>query len=271
MPAVSPIFGRTVEAERTPPPISGGTLAITADGTRAVAADPDRDAVWIVSLAEGTSQRISFSPGDEPGRVALDGAGRAHVALRNGGGLAVIDIANARLIERRPTCAAPRGVAWQSSGNIIHVACVSGQLVSLDAATGARVRTLQLDDDLRDIVLTPTGMLVSRFRSAEVLALDDAGNVVSRGAAPTMDEPIRAVVRPDGTRFTPTENRSVPRVAWRLAGSAGNVVMLHQRAVTGPLLPSAAAEYYDNASNCRASVAQSAVRAHGARQRRAEE
>src|SRR5690348_11882167 len=33
-----------------PPPISGGTLVVLKDGRTAVAADPDRDRVWIVDL-----------------------------------------------------------------------------------------------------------------------------------------------------------------------------------------------------------------------------
>lgn len=39
-----------VNADAPPPPVSGGTLAVTDDGTLAVAADPDRDRVVIVAL-----------------------------------------------------------------------------------------------------------------------------------------------------------------------------------------------------------------------------
>src|SRR5688500_748034 len=41
---------RVVRAAEAPPPISGGTLLVTSDQERAVAADPDRDAIWVVEL-----------------------------------------------------------------------------------------------------------------------------------------------------------------------------------------------------------------------------
>ncbi|MBL8678201.1 MAG: c-type cytochrome [Myxococcales bacterium] len=256
-----PIFGRTIVADRPPPPISGGTLAITSDARTAIAADPDRDSVWIVDIAAGTQRRVQLQVGDEPGRVAIDGAGRAHVALRNTQSLAVIDIASASLVERREACAAPRGVAFQSEGNLVHVACASGELVTLDAATGARSRTLRLADDLRDVFVLPGGMLgVTRFRTAEALMLNRDGTVARTVTPPRLPEPVRAVRLPDGRSFTPTENFSVGRVAWRTTITpTGDLVMLHQRAITAPLLPTAAQEYYDNASNCRGSVSQAAV------------
>jgi hypothetical protein len=45
-----PQFGSTVAAAVPPPAISGGTLRILADGHTAVAADPDRDRVYVVDL-----------------------------------------------------------------------------------------------------------------------------------------------------------------------------------------------------------------------------
>src|SRR5688500_4450664 len=61
-------------------PISGGTMLVTRDGARAVIADPDANRVLAVDLA--TWQVIGdlrMLPGDEPGRVIEDGAGRIHV------------------------------------------------------------------------------------------------------------------------------------------------------------------------------------------------
>ena len=54
-------IGSTVAAAVPPPAISGGTLRILADGHTAVAADPDRDQVYIVDLVEQDgSLRRSF-------------------------------------------------------------------------------------------------------------------------------------------------------------------------------------------------------------------
>ena len=46
--AVHPVFNATVKAGTPPPPISGGTLLVLRDGVTAVAADPDRDLVYVV-------------------------------------------------------------------------------------------------------------------------------------------------------------------------------------------------------------------------------
>ena len=73
-----------------PPPVSGGTLLVLRDGITAVASDPDRDRIHVVELgglaAPWLRASIPLRRGDEPGRIAEDGAGRAHIALRGGGG-----------------------------------------------------------------------------------------------------------------------------------------------------------------------------------------
>src|SRR5436853_6473359 len=69
-------FLPTVTQETPPPPISGGTLMVTRDGTTAVAADPDRDRAWFVALDSlQVRATVVFERGDEPGRVADDRAG----------------------------------------------------------------------------------------------------------------------------------------------------------------------------------------------------
>src|SRR5262245_60477598 len=80
-----PNFGTTVELQDPPPAASGGTLAVNADGTVAVAADPDRDLIYVVDLTQmSITATIPLVPHDEPGRVVIDESGRAHVALRRG-------------------------------------------------------------------------------------------------------------------------------------------------------------------------------------------
>ena len=104
----TPTFGTTVRATRPPPAISGGTLLGMKDGTTAIAADPDRDEVSIVDLVkERITYTVTLQPGDEPGRVAEDGAGRAHVALRGGGALVTIDPATGTVLQRRAVCPGP--------------------------------------------------------------------------------------------------------------------------------------------------------------------
>ena len=134
-----PNYGATLAAAVAPPAISGGTLRILAGGQTAVAADPDRDSVYIVDLTtKSVRATISLNPGDEPGRVVADAAGRAHVALRHGGALVSIDTVAGTLLQRRDVCAAPRGLAYDAATDLVHVACSGGELVSLPAAGGQR-------------------------------------------------------------------------------------------------------------------------------------
>jgi hypothetical protein len=59
-----------VFAETAPPPISGGTLLASRDGTRLVVADPDRDQLWVLALPSGSIlERHDFESGAERGGV----------------------------------------------------------------------------------------------------------------------------------------------------------------------------------------------------------
>lgn len=210
----------TIAAHR-PPPLSGGTLALSADGLRAIVADPDRDRVTIVDLAtESVAAVTTLRLGDEPGRVALDDAGRAHVALRGSGELLSLDATTGAVLDRRAVCGAPRGVAFEAASATIYVACASGELVSLGAAPGAPiVQRKYVAPDLRDVVLREGKPMVSQFRSASLLELDTDWNVV-RTARPG--------------RFTSaTGTEHEPQVVWRTAiAPAGAMVMAHQMART---------------------------------------
>ena len=216
-----------------PPPISGGTLIALKDGVTAVAADPDRDRVWIVDTAKLSLRgEIALEAGDEPGRGAEDGVGRVWVALRRGGAMVAIDVAARKIVARVPVCAEPRGVAYDPASDRIHVACAGGELVSLAATSGAEVRRLRLDRDLRDVLVDGDGLRVSRFRSAELLSVDAAGGVTHRVKPPVFD--------PSG--FLTFE----PAVAWRTIGiPGGGVATLHQRELAG-VVPNVANAYYSN-------------------------
>jgi hypothetical protein len=215
------------------PPISGGTLLVTADGKTAVAADPDRDQVYLVDLASNTVRATVLQPGDEPGRVLEDGAGRLHVALRRGGAVVTIDPATATVTARQAVCPAPRGLAYQAAGDLVHVACNGGELVSLPAAGGPATRTLTLERDLRDIVVGANGtLMVSTFRSAQVIVVGADGKESSRltpgsGRVPSL--------------MSPPQMRT-PSVAWRMVSrgdTMGSVLMLHQTGITDVVDPAA--------------------------------
>jgi mono/diheme cytochrome c family protein len=212
-------------AEKAPPPISGGTLIVTSNG-KAVAADPDRDRIWLISLSSREVTSVALQEDDEPGRVIEDGAGRVHVALRSGGAIVTIDPATGKILNRTPVCAAPRGLAYDKSSDVVHVACNGGELVTLPAAGGEPVRNLRLDRDIRDIAVSGDKLFVSRFRSAELLAIDSQGKVLNRKQPPRFGE----VGNPEFDTFSPSFS---PTGAFRIVSrSNGGVMMVHQRSLT---------------------------------------
>jgi hypothetical protein len=204
-------------------------LRILADGRTAVAADPDRDSVYVVDLTTRTVRAsIQLNVGDEPGRVVADSAGRAHVALRHGGALVSIDTVAGVVLQRREVCAAPRGLAYDGATDLVHVACAGGELTSLPAAGGTAVRTLTLARDLRDVVVDGPRLRVSRFLSAELLTVEADGTVSGIVAPGT----FRATAARGGQAFT-------PGVAWKMAEmpDQSGVMMLHQRGVADEVQP----------------------------------
>lgn len=211
--------------ERSPPPISGGTLGISPDGRHAVVADPDRERVQIVDLERGRVRESVRVPGLEPGRVVA-GDGRAWVALRRGG-VVELDLTAERAVRYLDPCPGVRGLALHEEALL--VACVGGDVLRLDAATGAVVEIVAvLPPDLRDIVRSGDAWWVSRFQSAEIYRLDDDGT--------------EEVLHPPIDGFA-------PHVAWRMrALPDGGVALLHQRHRVGPLASGDAAYVADPAA-----------------------
>ncbi len=207
-----PIFGPQCTAGVPPPPISGGTLLVTRDGRTAVVCDPDRDAIYIVNLGSLTiSFTIALNPGDEPGRLVEDGAGRIHVALRSGGALVTIDPSSGAILARRSVCPAPRGVAWDSTQDAVWVACATGELIALPSAGGAVTTNWVVERDLRDVLVNGGAVSVTEFRSAQVLNLTSNGTIASRSTLPAPDMGF------------------APHVAWRtVPGPSGTTVSVYQ-------------------------------------------
>lgn len=197
-------------------PISGGTLTIAKDGTTAVAADPDRDRVWLVHLDTGSVTEVVLQQGDEPGRSAVDDGGRVHVALRRGGAVVSIELATGEILARDAVCPAPRGVAYDPKLDRVHVACETGELVTLFPEGGVE-RSLSLARDLRDVMVDGDRLLVTRFRSAELFVVDASG-ASSKNMLPAGEE------------------GRTPSIAWRSRLMPdGSVVMLYQTGRVSPV------------------------------------
>lgn len=216
-------------------PISGGTMMISADGNRAVIADPDRDRIVTMDLNTGVAlQELALDPGDEPGRLVEDAQGFVHVALRRGGAVITLD-ATGKQVNKRFACTEPRGIAFDSAQNLLHVACAGGELVSFGEGA-APVRSLRLERDLRDVIVQGANLVVTKFRTAEILTIDAGGNIVNRAFPPTVrrfdngffggaDLPPDGVGEP-GSGIVD----AAASTAWRtIALKDGRLVMTHQR------------------------------------------
>ncbi|HEX5658789.1 MAG TPA: cytochrome-c peroxidase [Polyangiales bacterium] len=224
-----------IVADTPPPAISGGTLAVAKDGSVVVAADPDRDLVYLFDPSTEEVRTVVLPKGSEPGRVALDGT-HAHVALRGHGSLVSIELATAKLGAETPVCALPRGVAYDATQSAVVVACADGKLVTLSAADYTPLASSQLDVDLRDVLVREDGSLdVTRYRSAELLRVS-AGQVTGKSAPLNLNQQRIVFPSGDGDSKKPiseelksTNVTMSPTLAWRtVAGSAGGALMLHQ-------------------------------------------
>lgn len=233
-----------------PPPLSGGTLFVTPDQRRAVASDSAHDRVFVIDLeSRAIAHEIDLDPGDEPGRTVAGPDGTALVALRRGGAVLSVDIETGES-RRRNVCPSPRGVVYDPKADVIHVACSGGELVTLPSSlSGPNVRELRLERDLRDVLVKDGHVVVSRFRSAEVLVLDDAGDVVRRFAPSPYTSPTGRTFEPSvGYRMTTGPTEGSP------------IVLVHQRSFSGEIpvgpLPQGATYY---GGPCDATVVHAAV------------
>jgi mono/diheme cytochrome c family protein len=226
---------KLIVADTPPPALSGGTLAVAKDGSVVVAADPDRDLVYLIDPGTKEVRKVTLPKGSEPGRLALDGI-RAHVALRGRGSVVAIDLKTAALGAETAVCSLPRGMAFDAAQDTVVVACADGQLVTLAAADHAKLASSQLDVDLRDVLVRADGSLqVSRYRSAELLQVS-GGEVKGKrtplglrqqrfnfGKGDFSDMPS---IQLDGGVTSVTMS---PALAWKtVASSNGSSVMLHQ-------------------------------------------
>ncbi len=228
IPTNPPSLPPTVTAKVAPPPISGGTLAVGLDGTFAVAADPDRDAIYGVDLeTRKLVYTVPLHAGDEPGRVVEDaGYQIVHVALRGSGDLLTIDEHTGAIVARRQVCPAPRGVAWEWSTDLVWVACATGELVAFPSRGGAAVHRWVIERDLRDVVFDDQGLAVTSFRAAQILRIGSNGTVTQRYAPQQFPETSahvmwRAVTTTSGLTLTVHQAESLSLIQTQVQGGYG--------------------------------------------------
>ncbi len=235
-PPPSPLAPRfpTTKQEVAPPPISGGTLLVTRDGTRAVAADPDRDLVFIVAFDDRKVVEVALEAQDEPGRLVEDEHGVVHVVLRRAGAVASIDLTRGVVLERRSVCAAPRGIGHDPAGGRLVIACEDGQLLALGTSPGSAPSLLSaLGADLRDVVVAGDRIFVSRFRSARILELTLEGKTISERELLVQAQNMATA------SATPPPPGSDTMLAWRMIAAppedpTPDPIVVHEIGTPGP-------------------------------------
>jgi hypothetical protein len=168
---------------------------------------------------------VRLAAGAEPGRLIEDQDGLVHVALRRGGQVVRLDPRSGAVVSQRAVCPAPRGMAYEAATDNLHVACAGGELLTMKARGGDILRRLQLERDLRDVAIQGDHLLISRFRSAQLLEVDASGALV--GQVKPRAVFASGLLDPQGHTITASAT-----TAWRLAAlPGGEVLMLHQQAV----------------------------------------
>jgi hypothetical protein len=151
------------------------------------------------------------------------------VLLRGSGELALVDARVGAVQWTRPVCSEPRDVAWSTADKAALVTCASGQLYTVNSAG---TRSVDLGEDLRDVLVVNGTRWVTTFRTAELLELDASGAVVKRLAPPQLTTPV-------GTYL--------PHVAWRTVSDGKRIIMSHQLHLADDvnvLAPVVTAPYY---------------------------
>ncbi len=166
----------------------GGTLAFapTSWGTFAVVAIADSNLVRVIRvdaapLAEDPLTvrlvgDVVLALGDEPDRVVADEAGRVHVVLRGAGDVATIDPATLAVVDRRQVCPSPRALTFDRARNAIHVACASGEIVTLDAVSGQETRRVRVDGRLAEVAVLGDDVVASAETRLFVTRADGSGS-----------------------------------------------------------------------------------------------
>jgi len=124
-------------------------------------------------------------------------------------------------------CGVPSGLAYDSAADTVLVACQGGELVTLPAAGGDALRTVNVEQDLRDVIVQGERVFVSSFKRAELLELDAQGAIITREEPSDLTgvflSPFAGIESPDRTLEA--------AVAWRtVASPSGAISMVHQRA-----------------------------------------
>ena len=169
------IVNRPATASR---PTRSGPVAVTTDGARAWAVNPDADTVTAVDTAT-QAKAFERGVGRTPRTLAQAPDGTIWVVNEASHDISVLDSSNGAVIDtiNLPPASMPYGIAFAPDGSAAYVTLqATGQLQRIDPATRALVHSLALGPDADGTVPRPRGLaidadgrrvLVSRFVSTD--------------------------------------------------------------------------------------------------------
>ncbi len=179
------------------------SLAVSADGTRLLAANQTSGSVSLVDL-KGARVLDELKTGDKPAGVALSRDGRRGVVTHwYGYDVAVLEVKDdkIRLVGRVEVGPEPRGVAMTSDGATAFVAVgVSNEIVRVDCNARKVTGRLGVGREPRGVALSPdeSRLLVGNARSQNVSLVDPRAFTVVQ-TIPIDAENVRQVtISPDG-------------------------------------------------------------------------
>ncbi len=154
--------------------LAGGVLALTPDGDRLLAVNPDSNSVSLIDTQTNTPL-AEIAAGPDPRGVAVDPAGSfAYITCRGADEIAVLDLDTLEITARLPTGDRPVGVAVSPSGNLLAVAEYGADAVRLiDPQTGATRQVVPVLDRPHGLAFTPDGarLLVSHLLTGSVTVI----------------------------------------------------------------------------------------------------
>jgi YVTN family beta-propeller protein len=178
-------------------PRSSSAVAVDGAG-RIWAVNPDTDTVSVFD-GQALSRLREIAVGSSPRSVALAPDGRVWVTSRGSATLSVIDPVTFSVVTTvtLPRASRPHGLVFSPSGGQAYLTLEArGELLELNASTGATLRTLSTGPHPRGLAITADGarILMSRFVTPPL-----AGE---SGAQPEVDESTAAVLAVDLPSFT---------------------------------------------------------------------
>jgi hypothetical protein len=206
------------EVKAMPPAVSGGAMASLPNGTL-VAADPDRETLWLVENRGALVRRVTLKAGDQPGRVIAGPDGTAFVVLRRANQVAQVTVATAD-VQRIDTCHVPRALLWQAASETLLVGCADGTIEQHHAGARSAMTLSAPLSDLRDLVPDGDGFIATTFRDAKAYRVSAQGTVT--------ELPVSGVAA-----------GGQAQVAWRTVAGPSAATMVLQTERTTPIVISA--------------------------------